>query len=181
MGSHVVLPDRSLVRLRQRAGELLKTEIDYAATVIRAFVHPLDHAEQKLSSVWDRAIRARSAFEATSGSARADAPEIRKWLSGYRAALNAVTGACVVLEEQVPAARPQNLDPRFVVAVDDYVDALRCERPIAGHPWHVDVRRLAEADQQLRAAAGLLGREHAPQRLLLAETEIITRYLLELR
>jgi len=35
---HVLLPDDSLVRLRQRAGELLKTEIDYAATVIKAFV-----------------------------------------------------------------------------------------------------------------------------------------------
>ena len=32
--AHVALPDRDDVRLRQRAGELLKAEIDYAATVI---------------------------------------------------------------------------------------------------------------------------------------------------
>lgn len=180
VGSHVVLPDRSLVRLRQRAGELLKTEIDYASTVIRAFVHPLDHADDRLTTVWDRAIRARSAFEATSGSVRADAPAIRKWLTGYRAALNAVTGACVALEEQVPAARPATLDPRFVAAVDDYVDALQCEPPTASQPWHVDDRRLREADQQLREAGGLLGRQHAPQRMLLTETETITRSLLGL-
>ena len=32
--AHAALPDDAMVRLRQRAGELLKTEIDYAATVI---------------------------------------------------------------------------------------------------------------------------------------------------
>ena len=177
--SHVVLPDRSLVRLRQRAGELLKAEIDYAAMVIRAFVHPLPHADDALAAAWDRAIRARSAFEATSGSLRADAPAIRRWLTSYRAALNAVTGACATLEEQVSAARTETLDPRFVVAVDDYVDALRGESPSAGQPWTVDARHLAEADQQLRDAAGLLGKQDTPQRLLLAETETITRHLLE--
>ena len=41
--AHVVIPDDALIRLQQRAGELLKTEIDYAATVIKAFVHDLDH------------------------------------------------------------------------------------------------------------------------------------------
>ena len=178
VASHVLLPDRSLVRLRQRAGELLKAEIDYAATVIRAFVHPLDHADDTLSAVWDRAIRARSAFEATSGSLRADAPGVRKWLTSYRAALNAVTGVCVALEEHVPAARPETLDPRFVVAVDDYVDALRGQPPIAGQAWNVDVRHLAEADQQLRDAAALLGAHDTAPRVLVAETETITRRLL---
>ena len=41
--AHAALPDDAMVRLRQRAGELLKTEIDYAATVINGFVHELDH------------------------------------------------------------------------------------------------------------------------------------------
>ena len=41
--AHVVLPDHGLIRLHQRAGELLKSEIDYAAAVVKAFVHELDH------------------------------------------------------------------------------------------------------------------------------------------
>lgn len=180
VASHVILPDRSLVRLRQRAGELLNAEIDYAATVIRAFVHPVDHTDDAINAVWDRAIRARSSFEAASGSRRAGAPEVRKWLSSYRVALNAVTGACVKLEGQVPSAGHENLDPRFVVAVDDYVDALRGEPPTAGQAWSVDAHQLAEADQQLRAAAGLLGKQDGAQRLLVAETETISRYLLGL-
>ncbi|ORV31997.1 hypothetical protein AWB99_09960 [Mycolicibacterium confluentis] len=178
VASHVILPDRSLVRLRQRAGELLKAEIDYAATVIRAFVHPLGHADETLAAVWERANRARSAFEATSGSARADAPEVRRWLMAYRAALNAVTGACATLEDQAHTAQPHTLDPRFVVAVDDYVDALRGEAPRPGRPWSLDARHLAEADQQLRDAATLLGKQDTAQRVLLAETETITRHLL---
>jgi uncharacterized membrane protein YccC len=178
MASHVVLPDRSLVRLRQRGSELLKAEVEYAATVIRAFVHPLDNADDMLSWVWLRATRARSAFEASSGSLGADAPEVRKWLSSYRAALNAVTGACVTLEEQVATAGRDTLDPQFVVAVEDYVDALRGETPSQGQTWNVDARHLAEADQQLREAATLLGKHDAAQRVLVAETETITRHLL---
>jgi uncharacterized membrane protein YccC len=178
LASHVVMPDRSLVRLRQRASELLKAEVEYAATVIRAFVHPLDNADDMLSWVWLRTTRARSAFEASSGSVRADAPEVRKWLSSYRAALNAVTGACVTLEEQVAKAERETLDPQFVVAVEDYVDALRGDTPSQGQTWNVDARHLAEADQQLRDAATLLGKSDAAQRVLVAETETITRHLL---
>ena len=180
VASHVVLPDRSMVRLRQRAGELLKAEIDYAATVIRGFVHPIPHAASTLNTAWQRAVRARSAFEAASGSLRAEAPDVRRWLTSYRAALNAVTGACVTLEDKVAAARPDALDPRFIVAVDDYVDALRGESPSAGQPWTVDARHLSETDQQLRDAAGLLERQDAAQRVLLTETETITRNLLDL-
>ncbi len=178
VASHVILPDRSLVRLRQRAGELLKAEIDYAATVLRAFVHHLDNVDDTLSALWERATRARSAFEATSGSMRADAPEIRRWLTAYRAALNAVTGSCATLEAHVPADEPGTLDPRFVVAVDDYVDALRGELPTAGQAWTIDARHLAEADQQLRDAAALLGKQDTAQRVLVAETDTITRHLL---
>lgn len=178
VASHVALPDRSLVRIRQRSGELLKAEIDYAATVIRGFVHHLEHPDEMLTAVWERATRARSAFEAASGSMRADAPKVRKWLTAYRAALNAVTGVCATLEQHVPTGQPIVLDPRFIVAVDDYIDALRGEVPSPGQAWTVDARHLAEADQQLRDAAALLGKQDTAQRVLVAETETITRHLL---
>ena len=177
VASHVVLPDRWLVRLRQRAGELLKAEIDYAAMVIRAFVHHLSDGDEALSAVWERATRARSAFEAAGGSLRADTPQVRRWITAYRAALNAVTGACATLEEQV-VVQPVTLDPRFIVAVDDYVDALRGELPSAGQAWNIDAQHLAEADQQLRDAAALLGKHDTAHRVLVTEIETITRHLL---
>ncbi|MET0899486.1 MAG: FUSC family protein [Mycobacterium sp.] len=178
IGSHVLLPDRSLVRLRQRSGELLKAEIDYAATVIRAFVHPLTDADAAISANWERAVRARSAFEAAGGSARADAPSIRRWLVTYRAGLNAVTGSCAVLETQVAEAHPETLDRRFVVAVDDYVDALRGEIPRAGQAWSIDAAHLTATEQQLRESAALLGQGDTAQRMLVTEVETITRHLL---
>lgn len=177
VASHVVFPDRSLIRLRQRAGELLKAESDYAAVIISAFVHHLDDPDTAVTAAWHRALRARSAFEATSGSARTDVPAVRRWLSGYRMTLNAVTGACATLETHVPGNPPPNLDRRFVVAVDDYVDALRGDVPSPGQAWAVDAVHLAEADQQLRDSASLLGREHSAQRLLISEVETITRQL----
>jgi uncharacterized membrane protein YccC len=177
VASHVVLPDRSLVRLHQRAGELLKAEIDYAAAVLRAFVHPLGDLDAALSAAWQRATRARSAFEAASGSVRAEAPEVRNWLASYRAALNAVTGACATLETHLPTPDVA-VDRRFVVALDDYVDALRGDLPVAGQAWTVDTAHLTEADQQLRDAATLLGPGNAGQRVLLAEVATITRHLL---
>lgn len=178
VASHVLLPDRSLVRLRQRAGELLKAEIDYAATVIRAFAHHLDDREEVLGAMWNRAVRARTAFEAAGGGIRADSAEVRHWLTAYRLALNTVTGVCATLEAQVPTARVETLDLRFVVAVDDYVDALRGEAPSAGQPWRVDSRHLAEADQQLRECAAYLNRQDGAQRVLVSEVEAITRTLL---
>ena len=177
IASHVLLPDRALVRLRQRSGELLKAEIDYAATVMRAFVHPLTDAEAAISASWERAVRARSAFEAASGSARADAPSIRRWLVTYRAGLNAVTGSCAVLETQVAEAQPETLDRRFVVAVDDFVDALRGEIPRAGQAWTIDVAQLKATEQQLRESAALLGKGDIAQRMLVTEVETITRHL----
>lgn len=178
VASHVVLADRSLVRLRQRAGELLRAQSDYAATVVRAFVHPLDHPEVALAAAWQRVGGARSAFEAASGAARTDIAQVRRWLTAYRAALNAMTGACVALEAQLAAVQHSTLDPRFVVAVDDYVDALRGGLPSAGQMWTIDARHLAEADAQLRQAAALLGKQDTAQRVLVAETETVTRHLL---
>ena len=69
--AHVALPDHAVVRLRQRAGELLKTEMDYAATVIKAFVHELDRPTEALAAAWERAYRARAAFEAAAGASSA--------------------------------------------------------------------------------------------------------------
>ncbi|HOW93948.1 MAG TPA: FUSC family protein [Mycolicibacterium fallax] len=178
IASHVLLPDRAQVRLQQRSAELLKAEIDYVATVIRAFAHHLDDRETVLSAVWTRAVRARSAFEAAGGGIRADTPEMRHWLSAYRAALNTLTSTGATLEAQLPTVRTENLDLRFVVAVDDYVDALRGETPTAGQPWRVDARHLAEADAQMRECATYLDRQESAQRVLLGELEAITRVLL---
>ncbi|CAN5877992.1 FUSC family protein [soil metagenome] len=181
VASHVVLPDRALIRLRQRAGELLKAEIDYAASVLRAFVHPpVDvDIDVALAAAWQRASRARSAFEAASGAVRGEAPEVRRWLTTYRAALNAVTGACATLETHLPTPNLA-VDRRFVVAVDDYVDSLRGDQPTPGQPWTVDTAHLAEADQQLRDAATLLAADNAGQRVLVAEVATITRHLLSI-
>ena len=104
--AHVALPDHSLIRLRQRAGELLKTEIDYAATVIKAFVHRLDHPGEALAAAWERAFRARAAFEAAAGATRVEERDIRRWLKAYRTALNAVTTSCTTLETSLPAQPP---------------------------------------------------------------------------
>ena len=84
MLAHVALPDDALVRLRQRAGELLKTETDYAATVIKAFVHGLDDPAEALSSAWERAFRARAAFEAAAGATWSQDRVLRRWLRSYR-------------------------------------------------------------------------------------------------
>ncbi len=179
VGGHVVLPDRALIRLRQRAGELLKDEIDYAATVLRAFVHPIEDLDATLTTAWQRASRARSAFEAARGSVRVEAPAVRRWLTSYRGALNTVTGACATLESHLPTP-DVGLDRRFVVAVDDYVDSLRGDLPSAGQPWTVDTAHLSEADQQLRDASTLLTVDNAGQRVLLAEVATITRALLSI-
>ncbi len=175
--SHVVLPDDALTRLHQRAGELLKTEIDYAAKVVKAFVHELDHPADELAAAWQRAFRARAAFEAASGSARMDSRELRRWLRSYRAALNAVTSACTSLEASLPAHPPTVLTPEFVAAIDDYVDALRGAPPTPATPWTVDVEALTAAYQNVRDRAGQLAAENGATRVLVAEVATITRSL----
>jgi hypothetical protein len=180
VASHVVFPDLSLVRLHQRAAEFLKAEIDYAATVIQAIVHPTTDLESALAAVWERAARARSAFEAASGSARADTAAVRRWLTTYRAGLNAVTASCAVLERQVAQTGLGALDRRFVVAVDDFVDALRGEAPRAGKAWTLDVTHLAATEQQLRDSAVYLDKTNTAQRVLVAEVETITRHLMSI-
>jgi len=175
--AHVVLPDHGLMRLRQRAGELLKTEIDYAAVVVKAFVHELDHPAEALSAAWQRAFRARAAFEAASGATRADSRELRRWLRSYRAALNAVTSACTSLETSLASERSATLTPEFIAAVDDYVDALRGAPPGAATPWTVDIDELTAANQQVREEGARLSPDDAAARVLVAEVATITRSL----
>lgn len=175
--AHVVLPDHALIRLRQRAGELLKTEIDYAATVVKAFVHELDHPADALSAAWQRAFRARAAFEAASGATRLDSRELRRWLRSYRAALNSVTSACTSLEGSLPTQPSTALNPEFIAAVDDYVDALRGAPASPATPWTVDIVELTAANQQVREQGALLAADNGAARVLVAELATITRSL----
>ncbi|MBJ7339207.1 FUSC family protein [Mycolicibacterium sp.] len=174
---HVVLPDHSLIRLRQRAGELLKTEIDYAATVIKAFVHGLDHPGEALAAAWERAFRARAAFEAAAGATTSDSSDLRRWLKSYRGALNAITTSCATLESNLPAQPSASLSGDFVVAIDEYAEAL-CGAPTTpGSPWHIDGDRVAAAEQRIREAARQLGPDDTASRVLVAEIGDITRSL----
>lgn len=175
--AHVVLPDHGLIRLHQRAGELLKSEIDYAAAVVKAFVHELDHPAEALSAAWQRAFRARAAFEAASGATRVDSRELRRWLRSYRTALNAVTSACTSLEGSLASAPTAALTPEFVAAVDDYVDALRGAPPSAASPWTVDIDELTAANRQVREQGARLSGDNAAARVLVAEVATITRSL----
>jgi uncharacterized membrane protein YccC len=174
---HVVLPDHSLVRLRQRAGELLKTEIDYAATVIKAFGHGLDHPGEALAAAWDRAFRARAAFEAAAGATTSDSGDLRRWLKSYRTALNAVTTSCATLESSLPAHPPATLSGDFVVAIDEYAEALCGGPSTPGAPWSIDGDRVAAAEQRIREAARKLGPDDVANRVLVAEIGDITRSL----
>lgn len=175
--AHVVLPDDVMTRLQQRAGELLKTEIDYAATVIRAFVRELDHPADALSTAWQRAFRARAAFESASGTTRMESRDLRRWLRSYRAALNAVTSACTTLERSLPVQPSAALTPEFVAAVDDYVDALRGAPPNPATPWSVDLTALAAAHQHVREQAAAVAEDNSSARVLVAELATITRSL----
>ena len=174
---HVVVPDDALIRLRQRAGELLKTEIDYAATVIKAFVHDLDHPSDALAAAWQRAFRARAAFEAAAGATRIESRELRRWLRSFRAALNAVTSSCTALEQSLPPHPSAALSREFVLAVDDYVEALRGDPPTPATPWSIETAQLAAADQQLRDAATISFPTTAPHAFWSPRSRTITRSL----
>lgn len=177
---HVGLPDNALVRLRQRAGELLKTEIDYAATVIKAFVHDVDHPAETLSTAWQRAASARTAFEAAVGATRTENPAIRRWLRPYRASLNAVTTSCATLESTLPAHPSPTLNREFTSAIDGYVKALMGNPATPAAPWRVDTEQLNAASVAVRDAAPLLGPDDGPARVLVGELATITRVLVEI-
>lgn len=175
--AHVVLPDDELTRLAQRAGELLKTEIDYAATVIKGYVHELDSPADEVTSAWQRAYRARAAFEATTGAMRLESPDLRHWLRSYRTALNAVTSSCTTLEAHLPVRPAATADREFVLTVDEYVEALCGDPPTAAAPWTVDAAELGAAEQRLREAMPRHGSDDGPTRVLVAEVGAITRNL----
>jgi hypothetical protein len=177
---HVALPDNALVRLRQRAGELLKTEIDYAAAVIKAFVHDVDHLAETLSTAWQRAASARTAFEAAVGATRTENPAIRRWLRPYRAALNAITTSCATLESTLPAHPSPTLNREFTSAIDGYVKALMGNPATPAAPWRVDTEQLNAAAVAVRDAAPLLGADDGPARVLVGELATITRVLVDI-
>jgi hypothetical protein len=177
VGVHVALPDHAMTRLHQRAGELLKSEIDYAATVVKAYVHELDHPTEALSAAWQRAFRSRAAFEAASGAARLESREMRRWLRSYRTALNAVTSACASLESSLPPHPPAAVTAEFTAAVDDYVDALRGAPPNPAEPWTVDLAALTAANQLVRDQAGVADADDGALRVLVSEVAAITRAL----
>jgi uncharacterized membrane protein YccC len=172
--AHVVLPDDELTRLAQRAGELLKTEIDYAAAVIKGYVHELDSPADEVAAAWQRAYRARAAFEATTGAMRLESRELRHWLRSYRTALNAVTSSCTTLEAHLPV-HPTRAEREFVLTVDEYVEALCGDPPTAASPWTVDAAELGAAEQRLREAMPRNGSNDGPMRVLVAEVGAITR------
>lgn len=174
---HVLLPDDPLTRLVQRAGELLRTEIDYAATVIKGYVHELDNPADAASAAWQPAFRARAAFEAAAGATRMDSRELRHWLSSYRTALNAVTAACTTLEDNVPGELSTALSPEFVLAVDEYVESLCGDPPTPASPWTVDTAELTDANERLRDAVSEHGPEIGAARVLVAEIGTITHHL----
>lgn len=171
--AHVMLPDSALVRLRQRAGELLMTEVDYAAVVVTAAVHDIADPGDALAAAWQRAFRARAAFEAACGATPIDTPELRRWLRSYRTALNALTSACTALERSWAAMPVAALDPGFVAAVDDYVDALRGATPEPAMPAVPDTGDLAAADQHVRDVAAAT--DNRAVRVLVSELATITR------
>ncbi len=175
--AHVALPDHALIRLRQRAGELLMTEIDYAALVIKAFVHEVDHPAEILSAAWQRAFRARAAFEAAWGATSLEPPILRRWLRSYRTALNSVTSACTTLENSLPTHPSSALHSEFVAAVDDYVEALRGAPPSPAVPWSLDTAELSTALRRVHNVASTLSADNGAARILIGELTTITRSL----
>ncbi len=173
--AHVVLPDDALTRLSQRAGELLKTEVDYAAAVIKAYVHELENPTDVMAGAWQRAFRARAAFEAAAGAARLDSSGLRRWMGSYRTALNAVTASCTTLESSLPDRPGVAWNSEFVLAVDEYVESLCGDPPTAAAPWTVDDVELQAADKRLRGVVPRHGTHEGAARVLAAEVATITR------
>ena len=62
-----------------------------------------------------------------------------------------------------------------MLAVDDYVEALRGDPPTPATPWIIETLPLVAADQQLRDAATVI--DDGAARVLVAEIATITRSL----
>lgn len=175
--AHVALPDDALTRLTQRAGELLKTELDYAAAVIKSYVHDLDNPAEVLSAAWQRAFRARTAFEAAAGATRLESRELRHWMGSFRTALNAVTASCTTLETGLAQRPAAAWSGEFVLAVDEYVESLCGDPPTPASPWTVDSVELEAADRRLHDVVPRHGTQEGAARVLVAEVSTITRNL----
>lgn len=175
--AHVVFPDDALTRLAQRAGELLKTEIDYAATVIKVYLHELDTATDIRAAAWERTFRARAAFEAAAGAARLESREQRHWLRSYRSVLNAITSSCATLENNLPVDPFPDSHRVFLHAVDEFVEALCGEPPTPTDPWTVDAVELAAAAQRVRRTVPVHESDEGSARVLVGEIAAITRHL----
>ncbi|WP_264061230.1 FUSC family protein [Mycolicibacterium psychrotolerans] len=175
--AHVVFPDDALTRLAQRAGELLKTEIDYAATVVKVYLHELDTASDVRAAAWERTFRARAAFEAAAGAARLESREQRHWLRCYRSVLNAVTSSCAALEGNLPVDPFPDSHRVFLHAVDEFVEALCGEPPTPTDPWTVDAVELAAAAQRVRRTVPVHESDEGSARVLVGEIAAITRQL----
>ena len=170
-------PITGLIRLHQRAGELLKTEIDYAATVVKAFVHELDHPAEALSAAWQRAFRARAAFEAASGATRLDSRGAASMAAVLPSGAERRHERVHLSGGQSASAPSTALTPEFVAAVDDYVDALRGAPPSPATPWTVDIDELTAANQQVREQGAQLAADNGAARVLVSEFATITRSL----
>lgn len=174
---HVLMPDDPLTRLAQRAGELLETEIDYAATVVKVYLHEIDSATEVRAAAWERTFRARAAFEAASGAARLVSAEQRRWLRCYRAVLNSITSSCATLEDNLPVdAFPQPHRP-FVRAVDEFVEVVCGEPVTVTGPWSVDTEELTAAAERVRRSVPGHESVEGSARVLVSEIAAITRAL----
>ena len=69
------------------------------------------------------------------------------------------------------------MNPEFIAAVDDYVDALRGAPASPATPWTVDIVELTAANQQVREQGALLAADNGAARVLVAELATITRSL----
>ncbi|MHA0287452.1 FUSC family protein [Mycobacterium sp. C3-094] len=175
--AHVLMPDDPLTRLAQRAGELLKTEIDYAATVVKVYLHEIDSATEVRAAAWERTFRARAAFEAASGAARLVSAEQRRWLRCYRTVLNTITGSCATLEDNLPVDAFPQPHRSFVRAVDEYVEALCGEPGTAADPWSVDTEELTAAAERVRRSVPAHESVEGSARMLVSEIGAMTRAL----
>ncbi|MEH3142305.1 MAG: FUSC family protein [Mycobacterium kyogaense] len=175
--AHVLMPDDPLTRLAQRAGELLKTEIDYAATVVKVYLHEIDSATEVRATAWERTFRARAAFEAASGAARLVSAEQRRWLRCYRTVLNSITGSCATLEDNLPVDAFPQLHRPFVRAVDEFVEVLCGEPMTATDPWSVDTDELTAAAERVRRSVPGHESVEGSARVLVSEIAAITRAL----
>lgn len=174
--THVLMPDDPLTRLAQRAGELLKAEIDYAATVVKVYLHEIDSATEVRATAWERTFRLRR----RSGRLRRGASGL-----GGAAPLAAVLPHGAQLDHRIVRhARGQSAGRRvpqphrpFVRAVDEYVEVLCGEPVTATDPWSVDTDELIAAAERVRRSVPGHESVEGSARVLVAEIAAITRAL----